>query len=579
MTLNNFESELDPVIVERGRDYFLSGAVTDLEEEDAFAWRAIVSGSDDYEVSVFFEEDEVIDWNCDCPYEYGPVCKHVSAVLYAIRDYEKKNARRVKAGKVKPSEMSRQTDGNKVSDVNHVIDNLSLTEIQDFLKRQMKQDKELRSRFLMLFADRLTGKQEDIYRNLIRSAFNRAADSHGFISFPNASSFSRQMLDMVSKAQQTLSIHNLQEALEIIKPIIEEMPEITNHLDDSNGYCTLIAEESFNILLEIARKAPTMLKDELFNYCTTEFPLKKYRYYGWEHHFLDILPELITTERQERIYLQLLDDEILKEKKGDYPEFNVTRLLETKAAYFDKTDQSELVETLLKPYLNYDGIRHVLIDRAVKAKEYLKVKELCQERLNQGLRRKTDGLPVRFLDWLYKIAVLEQDQAEIRLIADLIFHESPHEIEHFLNLKKSWAPENWGEKLDEILVYLSGNQRKQSVFHTITLATIYVEEGMKDKLMGLLCDHADNLSLLDDFASSIDEEDLPELLTCYETGIMKLAEKVGRPAYERVAGYLVKIMKIKGGTEVASKIASALKQKYNYRPAMLEILEDSLRIK
>lgn len=28
----------------------------------------------------------VTDWYCDCPYEYGPICKHVVAVLFAVRD-------------------------------------------------------------------------------------------------------------------------------------------------------------------------------------------------------------------------------------------------------------------------------------------------------------------------------------------------------------------------------------------------------------------------------------------------------------------------------------------------------------
>lgn len=29
---------------------------------------------------------EVTDWSCDCPYDWGDTCKHVAAVLFAIRE-------------------------------------------------------------------------------------------------------------------------------------------------------------------------------------------------------------------------------------------------------------------------------------------------------------------------------------------------------------------------------------------------------------------------------------------------------------------------------------------------------------
>lgn len=50
---------------------------------------AEVSGSEDepYLVEIGFNEDgEVETWDCDCPYSWGPVCKHTVAVLLAVRE-------------------------------------------------------------------------------------------------------------------------------------------------------------------------------------------------------------------------------------------------------------------------------------------------------------------------------------------------------------------------------------------------------------------------------------------------------------------------------------------------------------
>lgn len=65
----------------------ISGQVENVERDGGHV-TAEVSGSeeDPYLVELDFSEDgEVEDWSCDCPYDWGPVCKHTVAVLLAIR--------------------------------------------------------------------------------------------------------------------------------------------------------------------------------------------------------------------------------------------------------------------------------------------------------------------------------------------------------------------------------------------------------------------------------------------------------------------------------------------------------------
>lgn len=84
MNYDNFESLINPSILDRGRNYFAIGVVTSLKEEDD-TWRAEVAGSKVYEVRITGTK-KIKDWYCNCPYDEGPICKHIVAVLYSIQE-------------------------------------------------------------------------------------------------------------------------------------------------------------------------------------------------------------------------------------------------------------------------------------------------------------------------------------------------------------------------------------------------------------------------------------------------------------------------------------------------------------
>ena len=84
LTLANFELIIDPTILQRGQDYYADGRVINLEEFDTGYWLATVEGTITYRVTITIFLDGSLDWSCNCPYDWGPVCKHIAASLYAI---------------------------------------------------------------------------------------------------------------------------------------------------------------------------------------------------------------------------------------------------------------------------------------------------------------------------------------------------------------------------------------------------------------------------------------------------------------------------------------------------------------
>jgi uncharacterized Zn finger protein len=66
----------------RGRDYYMSGAVIDLQQRgDTLLAQVEGSSYEPYEVTIELENGELVEAECTCPYDWGGYCKHIVAVL------------------------------------------------------------------------------------------------------------------------------------------------------------------------------------------------------------------------------------------------------------------------------------------------------------------------------------------------------------------------------------------------------------------------------------------------------------------------------------------------------------------
>jgi len=85
LTLENFSLKIDPTIFNRGEKYFLQNRVQELIEVKDGVWKAIVDGSEVYEIEVKINSNGEIETICSCPYDFGHHCKHEVAMLLAIK--------------------------------------------------------------------------------------------------------------------------------------------------------------------------------------------------------------------------------------------------------------------------------------------------------------------------------------------------------------------------------------------------------------------------------------------------------------------------------------------------------------
>ena len=82
--IDRFEEEVHFLMTERGKEYYDAHQVLMLKQT-IDGWTAVIEGNETYQV-LLEGHDVITQWHCTCPFEHGPVCKHVAAVLYAVRD-------------------------------------------------------------------------------------------------------------------------------------------------------------------------------------------------------------------------------------------------------------------------------------------------------------------------------------------------------------------------------------------------------------------------------------------------------------------------------------------------------------
>ena len=140
MNLKNFESEIENKIVGRGLSYYKGGDVKKLEKASENEFSAVVFGTEKYSVYVKLNGETIVEHECDCPYDFGDVCKHKVAVFYAIRDGNFSDT----SGKLKL-----------------LLENLHESALRKFVSNLLKKDQSFRREFLREFDEDFDEDEDD----------------------------------------------------------------------------------------------------------------------------------------------------------------------------------------------------------------------------------------------------------------------------------------------------------------------------------------------------------------------------------------------------------------------------------
>ncbi len=566
MNLDDFEEQIEPVIVERGYEYFLDDLVDGPELINEGEWLARVYGSETYGVEIRTDPKDsrsIREWRCDCPYEYGPVCKHVVAVLYAM------------AGKGQPVQDSsgskkKPTPKDKIREI---FKSTTEEELREFILSCIKSIDGFENRFLGHFADRLSEEPAQQYRNIIRNYAKAAGGRHGFIDYRSAPTFTRPLWDLNQKADELLNAGHTKESMALCQILVEEVAGVIGQMDDSDGGAGEVVLQAFDTLVSIATDAVSEINEELFEWCMSEFLQQKYNEFGFESSFLDLLPKLVSNDVQEKSFFDLLDRQMKREKEKQWSDFGVTQLIKTKIDYLQRQNREQEVLELLKAHNRFPDFRVQLVDKAIEEKNFETAKNFCQEGIHIAKEQGHPGVITRWQEKLFQIARLEDDIPEMRKWSETLFFKSYNSMQWYSALKATYSKKEWTEKCEELINRLKIPNQRGGYVNSGLLAQIFTEENYTSRLLELVQQNAHDIYFVDQYANVLQKEFAYELPELYEQGIREVARQTGRKQYRQLTGWLRKMKKLPYGDERAYILFTQLLDEYKNRPAMKQEFE------
>ena len=559
--LNQFEQYIDETILIRGLSYFKNGHVHVPEEISSGEYEVIVEGSEDYTVQLTIKNGIVTEHVCDCPYDMGPVCKHVAAVIFYLQQDElelNKETKRAKTGQTpKPAKHKTVTE-----QVNEMLEKATHAELKQFVREKVVVNPPFRNLFLSSFAQHNSDESKELYVKQVKSILNTASDRHGFIDWSASRLVGNEVDNLLESARKQIDNRNYKSAVFICTAVMEQMTEALQYSDDSNGDIGGSIDSAYEMLYSIVEEQISEeIRKLIIEYCFLAFD--KQIYSGWDWHIgvLRITAHLLKTEEEiERIFAQI--DEA---QKSDFERKEAQSI---KYEILLKTKGENAADKYLEQNITNSNLRREAIQKALKKKNYEKAISIATDGVNYDQKDKP-GLVIEWYNWLLKIAQAQNNTDKIIEYSRLLFIDNfRNEQDYYQILKQHVKPEKWVVFVEGVIQDITTKKRW---LDTGLIASIFIKEEWWDRLLELVKKSPD-LNTIDLYEKFLSKNYANEIVELYANGIIKyMKNSMGRDHYQNACRYIRKILKL-GAREKANGIISYLRTEYPKRRALMEEL-------
>lgn len=563
-------------ILERGYDYYCDGAVENIEigRDDL---RADVVGTEDYEVEISLNDGKVTDMYCSCPYAAGGNnCKHMAAALYEwtadIMDEDEPED-------TDNEDMDDDADAEsmdlfepavtvcdykkKSAAVEKLVTSAERDIVQAFLVSVLAEDKKLLLRFRNMVNKCATKEDVEDYFEQIDEIADRYLGRDHFINYYQAYDFMLELEEIIDKdVRRMIDNGSHISAFHVMNHIFVLLGNVD--MDDSGGETSMLAEQIYQLWLELLTKVNAQDKRKMFIWFTTHMDGSVIDYL--EEYIEQIIMEEFKEPEYEQDKLSFMEEMIEKAEKKDsgwsrdyaVGKWTVTYLktLEEKNAPEDQ------LEEICKKYWNNSGVRRYYIDRYFEKKEYDRVLQVLDESIE--------------LDKAYRGQVLEYNQkkkeiyrlqgnksAYIEQLWKLVLEQSAGDLDIYKELKAQYSEKEWLIKREELFKKLPANAH---------IDRLYKEEKLYDRLLAYVL-KSSGLYAVQSYENVLKKEYPKQILSKYQDEVNKMASCTGnRKHYADLVALLRRMKQIKGGSEIVETIVEEWKIKYRNRPAMMDEL-------
>lgn len=563
-------------ILERGYDYYCDGAVENIEigRDDI---RADVVGTEDYEVEISLNDGKVTDMYCSCPYAAGGNnCKHMAAVLYEwtadIMDEDEPED-------TDNEDMDNDADAEsmdlfepavtvcdykkKSAAVEKLVTSAERDIVQAFLVSVLAEDKKLLLRFRNMVNKCATKEDVEDYFEQIDEIADRYLGRDHFINYYQAYDFMLELEEIIDKdVRRMIDNGSHISAFHVMNHIFVLLGNVD--MDDSGGETSMLAEQIYQLWLELLTKVNAQDKRKMFIWFTTHMDGSVIDYL--EEYIEQIIMEEFKEPEYEQDKLSFMEEMIEKAEKKDsgwsrdyaVGKWTVTYLktLEEKNAPEDQ------LEEICKKYWNNSGVRRYYIDRYFEKKEYDRVLQVLDESIE--LDKAYRGQVLEYIQKKKEIYRLQGNKsAYIEQLWKLVLEQSAGDLDIYKELKAQYSEKEWLIKREELFKKLPPNAH---------IDRLYKEEKLYDRLLAYVL-KSSGLYAVQSYENVLKKEYPKQILSKYQGEVNKMASCTGnRKHYADLVALLRRMKRIKGGSEMVETIVEEWKIKYRNRPAMMDEL-------
>lgn len=580
ITISNFEKYVLPQILVRGEDYYESDAVLEIEEESPGEWIATVCGTENYEVTVSIEGNEIIAWECDCPYD-GNICKHVVATLLAIRDSRNKVASFLSAKEADSQVSIPEKNAVKMvmdEEVEQILLFAEMDKLSDFVLKYASSHSDFKSALLETFLPKKpVAKLSVDYQMEIEKCFNSAyknGSKRGRYYEPEIDwdKVSGKVDGYLAKAILLLQRQDLEEAatiaLQILRSIGNNYIEEDFLYNDGDIDFEISCEDAGDLLLEIVKHsgASQVLKENILNEATKISKMVTYREY--ELYDMDELVQQIMLSVQSKEEALLSINHFIEERKEHR---ELYKLVLRKVEILEELGKRVEAETTLSEFLYLPEIRRRETEKLLDGKCYEKAISMLNEGIVIAEKAGEYGILREWREQLLSIYEEVHDITKVIEMCRLLFIHTNGSLDYYHKLKSLISSTDWKEYLSTLLqettffdYWGSGNNK----------AEIYIEEKEYDKLFSFLSTvEYRRLDALVQYASHLNATHSSEILSLFTDDLRVYAEKnLGRNHYEYIARVLRAMRKLNGGKDAVKQLVEEFRVLYKRRPAMMQEL-------
>lgn len=557
MNISNFENHIDKKILDRGYGYYCEGNIIDVYKEGDNEYIFQVQGSEDYEVVVKINNDgEILYSDCDCPYDFGPICKHQVAVYFELANILNSESN---GEKIKKEVIAQPT-------IKEVLNNISKEDLINIIMDVAKKDTVFRNSIIFKYSKGTNEQEIEKCKKMMDSIVNKYIGVKNFIEYEEVGSFTKEMYNLLDKVRST---GNPLLALDIAFFILDECIQAFQYADDSDGDIGNFALEIIELIRKIAinsKKLDISQRKEIFNKLLNKSDSKAFD--EWEDYKIDMLricTEFADDEEFKNILRGKLEYIINEISNSNYDNRSKEYISENiRIILFDiinEYDTKEEADKFISDNLKFTYFRDILMNKYIKEKNYNKVIEFALE--GEEKYKEYRGLVLKWKKiryMAYKELSLKEEQE--KLAKELLFDG---DFEYYKELKPLVIDDEsvFYNKLKEELKNSRG-WRSRDIY-----LKLIIDENDLDEIMEVV---RKNPETIEDYASMLIDKFKDEVLKIYESYIKSQSDySSSRNQYQGICRMLKRYEKI-AGREDKQRIVDELKILHKRRPAFLDEL-------